>query len=454
VVSGRATSSLALLYIDAHRAKYRETLDLTRLAIGLAWGASPGLVLALVAPTTMQALLPPATLVLTRAVLDRAAFDRGLLPTLDPLTGQLPLVAWIGFAAGALALGQVLGPLARGLQSLAGYRLTAALGERIIRAANSWPGLVRLEDPAFADDLRRVRTQAERAGLEIVMYFVRAIIGLISVVALGLLLAALHPLVPALLLFAALPQMRFAYAYYHRTGSHLYVQTPAARQLEYSRDVTLRPEAAKDVRLYGLVPFFRRRYDARFAETIGTLDTLRWRESRRVALAGLLAAAGPATLFAWLVWLASQGARTPGDLVLYGGAALLLRQQLVHLGMEAAMLPFFFGQSLPSLQRVLAVPPDLPLAAEARPVPEPIGSGIVFEQVAFTYPGQDAPILRDLSFEIRPGECVALVGHNGAGKTTVVKLLLRLYDPSARRILLEASICANTTWLSCGGEWA
>ncbi len=418
-------------------AKYRETVRLMGLAIGLAWSATPGLVLALIAPTLVQALLPPATLALTRAVLDRAAFDRGLLPRIDPLTAQLPLVAWAALAAAMFALGQMLQPISAGLQSLAGDRLTAALGERLIRAANSWPGLLRLEDPAFADDLRRVRGEASRAGLELVLYFVGAVIALITATALALLLAVLYPLIPMLLLLAALPQMRSAYAYAHRTRSHLYVQTPAARQLEYSRDVTLGPEAAKDIRLYGLVPFFRRRYDALFAETMGSLDTLRWREAWLVALAGLLAAIGPVMIFGWLVWQASIGVSTPGDIVLYGGAAVLLKQQFVHLGLQAAMLPFFFGQSLPSLQRVLVAPPDLPIAADLCPAPVTIREGIVFERVAFTYPGQSEPTLREVSFHIAPSECVALVGHNGAGKTTIVKLLLRLYDPSSGRILLD-----------------
>ncbi len=61
----------------------------------------------------------------------------------------------------------------------------------------------------------------------------------------------------------------------------------------------------------------------------------------------------------------------------------------------------------------------------------------MFERVSFTYPGQTTPVLSDVSFRLAPGECVALVGHNGAGKTTIVKLLLRLYDPTNGRILLD-----------------
>jgi len=63
--------------------------------------------------------------------------------------------------------------------------------------------------------------------------------------------------------------------------------------------------------------------------------------------------------------------------------------------------------------------------------------GIVFERVEFTYPGTSLPVLRGLSFALRPDERVALVGANGAGKSTIVKLLCRLYDPTAGRILVD-----------------
>ena len=69
--------------------------------------------------------------------------------------------------------------------------------------------------------------------------------------------------------------------------------------------------------------------------------------------------------------------------------------------------------------------------------PTALLQGIVFEKVSFTYPGRTDPVLRELSFTIGKDDCVALVGRNGAGKTTIVKLLLRLYDPTSGRILLD-----------------
>ena len=73
----------------------------------------------------------------------------------------------------------------------------------------------------------------------------------------------------------------------------------------------------------------------------------------------------------------------------------------------------------------------------AIPAPRPIRQGFQFERVSFGYPGSNSLSLTDVSFRLEAGEKIALVGENGAGKTTLVKLLARLYDPTAGRILLD-----------------
>jgi len=73
----------------------------------------------------------------------------------------------------------------------------------------------------------------------------------------------------------------------------------------------------------------------------------------------------------------------------------------------------------------------------ALPVPRPIREGFEFRNVSFIYPGHERLVLSDVSFELKRGERLALVGENGQGKTTIVKLLTRLYDPAAGQILLD-----------------
>ncbi len=70
-------------------------------------------------------------------------------------------------------------------------------------------------------------------------------------------------------------------------------------------------------------------------------------------------------------------------------------------------------------------------------VPSRLVDGIRFEHVSFTYPGTDRRVLDDVNLELEPGSVVAIVGENGAGKTTLVKLLCRLYQPGAGRILVD-----------------
>ena len=70
-------------------------------------------------------------------------------------------------------------------------------------------------------------------------------------------------------------------------------------------------------------------------------------------------------------------------------------------------------------------------------VPRPIRQGFEFRNVSFAYPGTERRVLRDFNFHLHPGERIALIGENGQGKTTVVKLITRLYDPTEGEILLD-----------------
>ena len=413
-----------------------QTARLGWMAIRLAYQASPRLLLGLLLMLGLQALISPLQLALFRVVIDRVASDLGFVPPHDSLAMSLPLETWIVLAAATLALGHLVQPIVTALQSLAGDRLTAYVSEQLIRAANRWRGLARFEDPGFADDLERARSRSASSGLELVMHGAQLAVPLLTSVGLALVLATLHPVIPVLLVLAMLPRVTTAWDYYLKVGQQLYDQTPDTRRLEYYRDVLLSPEPAKDVRLFGLGPFFERRYEAIYERTEPILDRLRLRLVGPSALAGFLASGSAALVYFYVAWLIARGDRSLGDLALYGGAASLLQSNLMSVGYFTGILPLIFT-FLPSLLRVLEAPPDLIVPENSRPMPCPISEGFALEHAAFCYPGQDKLVLSDVSLRIRSGECVALVGANGAGKSTIVKLLLRLYDPTAGAVLLD-----------------
>jgi ATP-binding cassette subfamily B protein len=92
---------------------------------------------------------------------------------------------------------------------------------------------------------------------------------------------------------------------------------------------------------------------------------------------------------------------------------------------------------LTDLVEFFKVQPQVRSKPDAIPAPRPIRDGFSFEGVSFAYPGSPRLILDKLDLRIEPGERIALIGENGQGKTTIVKLITRLYDPSAGRILLD-----------------
>ncbi len=404
------------------------------MALRLTWQASPPTVLGILLLIALQAVLPLIELALAKAVIDRAALDLGHDVPAGETVRRLPLVAWIGLAAAVLALSRLFEPFSRTLQGVAGDRLLGHFTEWIIRAASSWRGIARFEDPRMADDIRRARDDGTWVGLKLLQHIAGIALALITAAALALTLTRLHPLVPVALVLVALPLMGMQWDAARQTKGHLYWKTPAARRLEYYRQVMLAPEPAKDLRLYRLGPFFSRLYERTFQDTIEGLSRHRLTLALRLTLFGVLAGAAAGGVYAYVVWRVLREELTPGDVLLYGGAATMLQGRLNDLGRELFFLPHGFGLYLPALDRVINAPPDLPQPAQPRPAPTLIREGVRFEGVWFTYPGRHQPVLSGISFELDPGETVPLVGRNGAGKTTIVKLLLRLYDPTAGRI--------------------
>lgn len=188
------------------------------------------------------------------------------------------------------------------------------------------------------------------------------------------------------------------------------------------------------VRSFGGEVGVKQRYDDTQAEwkvTRGMLHTLEWRSSLTLNIANTAAVMAAVML---VVWGALHGRHTPGDILL----VLTLSQNLINSIQPIARLFNQTGDIESSAERLvqlLDVESEIADAADAADLDEL--RTIEFEHVSFSYPGKNAPVLKDVSFFVDAGESLALVGPSGSGKTTIVKLLMRFYDPSAGRILVN-----------------
>lgn len=408
--------------------------------LALIWRASPAMTAAMVVLRLARAALPIAMLFVGKLIIDDVVLlSRQTAPPSE-------LAAWLG--QGALSrLGLLLCvELALALLTDATGRAVSLLGEllsnrfsdeaslRLMRHTATLD-LRDLEDSETQDRLDRARRQASgRTGLIGIVFGQAQDLLTLAGFALGI--AAYAPWLIVMLAAALVPAF-VGEAHFNAAAYELsFKRTADRRELDYLRQTGASTETAKEGKLFGLHGFLADRYR--------DLSAAMQRENRafatrRAGWGAAFAAVGTVTYYAaygYLAWRTVVGTLSVGDLTFLAASFLRLRGLLegVLTGLSNLAGQALYLQDLFSFlgMRPTIVSPADPVAFPAR-----LRAGIVFEDVGFRYPDAARWAVRHLSFELPAGRVLALVGENGAGKTTIVKLLTRLYDPDEGRILLD-----------------
>lgn len=396
--------------------------------IGIVWRSGRGVVAGGLACRIAVALLPVLMLSVSKRILDaiQAHFNGRPLPA-----GFWYLVATEFTLA---ALGGVLGRTIGYFDALLADRFTKYTSVRVIEHASRLD-LSSYEDPAFYDKLERARVQAtDRIAM---IQAVGALLQqFIAAVTLSASVFWFSPWLLVLLVVAVTPaflgESHFAFLGYSQNIR----QTPVRRQLDYLRVLGASKESAKELKLFGLSSFVTEEY-ARLSNQIYEQNVrLARRRLWAGALLSLLSTSGYYGAYAYVIYRTVIGDLTWGTLTFLAGALAGASNNIQTIFSTFSSIA---DQSLflTDLVEFFAVRPRLTSKPGALPAPRPIRDGFTFENVSFSYPGTKRLILDRLNLRIEPGERIALIGENGQGKTTIVKLLTRLYDPTDGRILLD-----------------
>ena len=249
-------------------------------------------------------------------------------------------------------------------------------------------------------------------------------------------LIAYNPWLLLLLAVAVIPSFLGETHFASLGYSLLFRWTPERRQLDYLRYVGASDKTAKEVQMFGLAPWLTERYrdlSQKFYEENRNLSIRRGVVS---ALLSILGTVGYYAAYVVILIRAVKGDITIGTLTFlaasFGRGRDVIQSILLSASNVAEQALY-----LRDLFVFLEMRPTIESPPNARLVPAKIQSGFVFENVGFRYPGSEQWAIRNVDLVLRPGERVALVGENGAGKTTITKLLARLYDPTEGRITLD-----------------
>lgn len=411
---------------------WRERLSALRNVapvLRIVWESGPAVVASGLVVRLFTSLLPVLALTVTKFIIDRIV---QVVSAHQPVPASL---WWLVAAEFGIALvGSALGRTTDYLDALLADRYVRHISIKVMNHAAELDMLA-YENPVFYDRLERARVQAtDRLGM--IQSMGRLVQQVITAVSLSISICVFSPWLLLLLIGGILPaflgESHFAFLGYATS----FRQTPTRRELDYLRVLGGSREAAKELKLFGLKEFlvnrFTRLSDQVYQENVSL--------ARRRLIAGsflsMIGTIGYFSAYVYVIWRTVTGELTIGSLTFLTGAILQASgniQQIFSTVSSIADQALF----LTDLLAFFEMQPTIRSKPGALPAPRPIVRGFEFRNVSFQYPGNSRLILDGLDFRLEPGERVALIGENGEGKTTIVKLMTRLYDPVDGQILLD-----------------
>jgi len=394
----------------------------------LIWGTHRGYTMAMVVLRVVRAFVPVVTFWVGKLILDSVIAAKAG-------TGSLTQVwRYLVLELGIVLLGEVLARASSLIESLLGDLFSNAMSVQLMEHAAKLD-LAQFEDPEFYDHLERARRQTvgRIALLSLLLSMSQDALTLLTLAGA---LIAYNPWLLLLLAAAVVPSFLGETHFASLGYSLLFRWTPERRQLDYLRYVGASDKTAKEVQMFGLAPWLTERYrdlSQRFYEENRDLSIRRGVVS---ALLSILGTVGYYAAYVVILIRAVKGDITIGTLTFLAASFGRGRDVIQNILLSASNVAEQ-ALYLRDLFVFLEMRPTIESPPNARPVPAKIQSGFVFDDVGFRYPDSERWAIRNVSFTLKPGERVALVGENGAGKTTITKLLARLYDPTEGRITLD-----------------
>jgi len=377
----------------------------------------------------IASLLPPALFWVSKLIIDNIF---RVVTTHQPISSRLWWLVAVEYAI-AVSMGLV-GRLIDYLDALLAGKYMNYISVRVMEHAASLD-LLAYEDPVFYDRLERARVQATDR-LYMIQAIGRLIQQVITTITLSISIMVFSPWLLLLLIVGVIPafvgETHFAFLGYAKN----FRQTPIRRQLDYLRILGGSKEAAKELKLFGLRDFLTGRFKALSDQVYDEDIALARRKFVAGSLLSMIGTAGYYTAYVYAVWRTVMGVFSFGTLTLLANA---IREASSNLQQTFSTLSTIADQALflTDLIAFFEMKPTIRSKPNALPAPRPIQQGFEFRNVSFRYPGSSRLVLNGLNFHLRPGERVALIGENGEGKTTIVKLLTRLYDPADGEVLLD-----------------
>jgi len=301
------------------------------------------------------------------------------------------------------------------------------------------------ENPEFINKTMQIRQEVGMRVIDLTMQSIAILRHGITVIGYAILLWSFGPWAVAVMVAAAIPPF-FIEVWYGRASFELQrANIERVRKSFYLEWLLTAEQNVKEIKLLGLGPWLLARHKT-INETYNAKEAaLAGRRGRRAVVFSLLGYAGLYATYAYIVVEAARGTISLGSMTLY---LMVLQQGQLALNTALLALAKAYEHNLfvTQLFEFLAIPAEeeaVGAGFEQVPVVGLPAPEIEFRGVSFRYPGATRDALHDVSLTLRAGATLALIGANGSGKTTFVKLLARLHQPTSGVVLLDGQDLAR-----------
>ena len=414
-------------------AKVSQALSNLPRVLKLVFDIQPVFTIFLAVFTLAQGILPALTALVTASLFQavvNAIAQHGA-------HGTTQIVIWLVVAQFAIqAISSLLGTLANIVQQLLQEKTTYAVQLQVMEKANTLD-LRFFENSQFYDSLQQAQREASTRPINMISQTFGMGRTLVTLLSMLFILVHLAWWIAILALLAPIPAF-YADVRYGWWGYQLMRrQSPLRREMAYYNTLLTTDTYNKEVKLFTLGSFFImlfRRLATRFYGEARALIVPRYLASFAWEQGSTLV---NGLIYLYVALQAVMGYINFGGLALYTQAALSLGGSFDSL-LSSVSSAYENNLFINTLFEYLAYVPSIASPEHGLTLPD-TGLHVEFRNVSFSYPGLESKgqALHNISFSIQPGEAVALVGSNGAGKTTIVKLLTRLYDPDEGQILIN-----------------
>ncbi len=297
--------------------------------------------------------------------------------------------------------------------------------------------IVSYDEPDFYSRMENANREAGMRPLQIMSSSFLMFSNIVSIISFVAILFAVSAVAPLLIALVSIPQAIISMRFSKKNVDYMFRSSKKRRQMEYYASTIVNKDLAKEIRVLNLGDTFCEKYDEAFEEYYKGLKKLQIHACLWNLAARILMNAVYCLIYIYLAKGVFEGLYAVGDFSLYTGAISTIGNgigQIIIISSSIYEGTLFINNLISFLNEK---PKVVPSVLNPRHVERNRGHRIVFENVSFSYPGNDREVIKNMSFVIEPGEAIVIVGLNGAGKTTLIKLLTRLYDPSSGKILLD-----------------